>query len=524
MQRLAFNEGTLLFDNSSDRIAYEIPKNSTTVFAISELEELKDEVSYAFKIRNLEMKNYDTIRIEFEKEEGYQPISEIRRKEMNFSDKLVVAKSIISLAQTLYNEERIVTILDDVNVYFNDNANVKVLYRGIAHSLPDGGYTKKGLLDLAKRLIIYTVTNSKWRDLVYYGNEHGQKTAVENDVKKFVHYLLKVKSLDELNNLVIETLHEVKQVEIENSANKKGNILTKVFPFGNNKSANVEKKEKPKKEKPKKEKVEKPIEHEKSVFFVEKEDTTPESLERSLEEVEEKKKLSRLSFATPKLDFSNKKMKTLISGGLIALVLVVVGYSYISSDAKAKQSSAEEYQVDAHALKGLQLASVQQYDKAVAEFEKGDYKHLDKETEKSLLFSYLMTGKIQKALDLQPDFAESVVSYLVATNKLNAVKGLDSNTPAIEFEQAILRHDLEAIVKYKNKVQLDGRREGLVANAYVQKEKFEDAFQFAKQQGNKELMKKVKDAEKQYIEKSTLPEDQKKNKLAEIQKDVEAIK
>ena len=149
-------------------------------------------------------------------------------------------------------------------------------------------------------------------------------------------------------------------------------------------------------------------------------------------------------------------LKAIVGGGVVILCLFIGGYIYVNSPAKAK-GEAEGSRVDPHVLKALQYASIQKYADAVKEFEKGDYKHLKDDDEKALLFSYLMTGEIQRALSIQPDFVK-------------------------------------------------------------------EAFDFAEQQGNKELMKKIKEAEKQIVDKTVQNSDEKEDKMDALQKEIDEIK
>lgn len=66
----------------------------------------------------------------------------------------------------------------------------------------------------------------------------------------------------------------------------------------------------------------------------------------------------------------------------------------------------------------------------------------------------------------------------------------------IDFEKAVLNKKYKDVIRLKAKVNMDGRREKLVAEAYVNQKKFDECFTFAKTQGNKTLMKEVKELQK----------------------------
>ena len=58
---------------------------------------------------------------------------------------------------------------------------------------------------------------------------------------------------------------------------------------------------------------------------------------------------------------------------------------------------------------------------------------------------------------------------------------------------------------------------------FVNLKKYEDCYSFAKTQGNKNLMKEVKELEKRDIQQSTISEEEKKTKIEKIDKDLKDI-
>lgn len=73
------------------------------------------------------------------------------------------------------------------------------------------------------------------------------------------------------------------------------------------------------------------------------------------------------------------------------------------------------------------------------------------------------------------------------------VNEIDVKNDVIDFEKAALNKKFDKVVSLKDKVSMDGRREKLIVEAYVNLKKFDDCFTFAKQQGNKQIMKDVKE-------------------------------
>lgn len=218
----------------------------------------------------------------------------------------------------------------------------------------------------------------------------------------------------------------------------------------------------------------------------------------------------------------NKKHLFQIIGGAFGGI-VVGAVSVFSLYAVPTQPVEATTQSNTHLVKGLQQASVQQYPKAIQEFEKLDYKELDKESQKAVLFSYLLSGKANKALQYEPKFAESVVSYYVAIDNLKKVNEIQVKNDVIDFEKAVLAKKDEVVINLKDKVSIDGRREQSIVDAYLRLKKYEECFTFAKAQGNKNVMKQVKEVEKKEVEQSTVPEEEKKKKIENIDKVLKEI-
>ncbi|MGH0516045.1 hypothetical protein [Bacillus cereus] len=188
-----------------------------------------------------------------------------------------------------------------------------------------------------------------------------------------------------------------------------------------------------------------------------------------------------------------KKYKYAIIGIASIVLIVVVGFAFstMKSSQVASANNANSLEINTNLVNGLRLSAVQKYQDAALEFDKVDYKKLGKEDKKAVLFTYLLSGKAQKAIDLEKDFAESVVSYYLAVDNLKKVKELKTKNPLINFEIAALDDKHEEVIKLKDQVPLDGRREGIIVNSYLKLNKSEEAKKFAQKVGNKDLLEKI---------------------------------
>ncbi|HFK1786300.1 TPA: hypothetical protein ACGXP4_005531 [Bacillus cereus] len=219
----------------------------------------------------------------------------------------------------------------------------------------------------------------------------------------------------------------------------------------------------------------------------------------------------------------NRKGFKIIASVIGSVVLIGAGaifaFKLFSSEPVSSANAGSEQYV----VKGLQQAAIQQYGEAVKYFDKVNYTELDKDSQKAVLFTYLLNGKANKALQYEPKFAESVVAYFIGIDNMNKINEIDVKNDVIDFEKAALNKKYEEVIKLKGKVNMDGRREKLIVEAFVNLKKYEDCYSFAKTQGNKNVMKEVKELEKRDIQQSTVSEEEKKAKIEKIDKDLQNI-
>jgi hypothetical protein len=220
----------------------------------------------------------------------------------------------------------------------------------------------------------------------------------------------------------------------------------------------------------------------------------------------------------------NRKGFKIIASVIGSVVLIGAGavfaFKLFSSEPVSSANAGSEQYV----VKGLQQAAIQQYGEAVKYFDKVNYTELDKDSQKAVLFTYLLNlGKANKALQYEPKFAESVVVYFIGIDNMNKINEIDVKNDVIDFEKAALNKKYEEVIKLKGKVNMDGRREKLIVEAFVNLKKYEDCYSFAKTQGNKNVMKEVKELEKRDIQQSTISEEEKKIKIEKIDKDLQNI-
>ncbi|KMY52556.1 hypothetical protein AC623_20690 [Bacillus sp. FJAT-27231] len=174
---------------------------------------------------------------------------------------------------------------------------------------------------------------------------------------------------------------------------------------------------------------------------------------------------------------------------VVTIFLVVLGFNSTPTETASNTNET--------LLQALRYASIQQYDSATEEFEKLKYDDLEKQDRKAMLFSYLLSGQAQKAIDLEPSFTESVISYYVAMDNLEKLSELEIDEPALQFEKAYQQKQYVTVTDLSDEVSLDGRREEMVVNSFIEMGQLEQALKFAESIGNTTLKEKVSNLIKQ---------------------------
>lgn len=130
-------------------------------------------------------------------------------------------------------------------------------------------------------------------------------------------------------------------------------------------------------------------------------------------------------------------------------------------------------------------------DEALKILEDIGYNNLSESDQNIMLNIYQEKDMWKKIIQLEPDRAEKVVNYLIAeeqTDELIDIKeNTDTDNPYVIFEVAYLQGDWEKVIKTKDKVKINGRKETQITEAYLNLNRVEEAEQFAEEVGNPDL-------------------------------------
>ncbi|MEK4404929.1 TcpE family conjugal transfer membrane protein [Sporosarcina sp. FSL K6-6792] len=151
--------------------------------------------------------------------------------------------------------------------------------------------------------------------------------------------------------------------------------------------------------------------------------------------------------------------------------------------------------IDENLILGLRAAAIQKYGDAVKNFDKLDFDELEKADRNAVLFTYLMSGNTQKALDYVPEFDKSIVGYYVVKKELKLLLDLQTDSALITFEVAALNNDYEKVIEYQSaeRMEMDDRRAYIIADAYIALGREDEALEFAKSIDDNSLHSYIKE-------------------------------
>lgn len=148
-------------------------------------------------------------------------------------------------------------------------------------------------------------------------------------------------------------------------------------------------------------------------------------------------------------------------------------------------------------LEVYRLAYNSDYTKALEILETLNKKDLSEMDVTLLIEVYYKKNQLGTLLDTLPNIANDTVTYMYTKNKLSelqeATKNMKTENPYIKFEVAHLENNFETVLQYADKVEINGRKETQIMDAYLGLGKYEEAVEFAEERGNPDLLKRIED-------------------------------
>lgn len=407
----------------------------------------------------------------------YYPMDRLREYS-DFKDKLPFYYSILELAsQQEKNEidiiwERINFLIDEVE------KNVKVMMYS-TNDIENYVADQKPLVEIVKSLIISTVTvlNDTERlpqrkDFIFSEDE----TSIE-----FVEQLYPLTSISDIRMLIDSFALDFEESNEEESSNEDESIPKKKKFFS---------KEKVKPKKKDVDQTQKP-----------KRNKTTKTINRNTDSPGKKK--------------MKKGDRNLLIAGIVMVVCVMI--SFITPDASSKPEAkkstpTEHYQLDDKSsyfkgteskavqnaiVRAYRLAYNQNYQDAYKAIQPIDKRDLSSADLQLVIDVYFTQKKIAVLLDEAPvkEVANEIILFLIKEDKIDALpeltKGMKSNNVYIDFEKAYVTGDYEKVISLMDKVEINGRKENQIVEAYLELNRVDEANKFAQKVGNPDLFQKI---------------------------------
>ena len=216
-----------------------------------------------------------------------------------------------------------------------------------------------------------------------------------------------------------------------------------------------------------------------------------------------------VSLKTPKEKrFNFKKTGAFVIASLLVVTIGIAMFSDSILNYSAENAGNKEQ--EEALVEALRSSSLQYYDEAIVYFDKIDYYSLEDDDKDAMLLAYLFADKSEVAIELEPAFSETVVSYYKATHDMQKIKDVGKivESDVVDFEVAVSDKDYETIIKLKDKVKMKEDRQEKVVEAYLSLDDVVGANDFVATVDNENLMMDIK----RYEEKKKAEKKRKKNK------------
>lgn len=404
-----------------------------------------------------------------------------RLREYNdFKDKLPFFYSILELASQQEKGE-IDIIWERINFLIDEvEKNVKVMMystKDIENYVSD----QKPLVEIVKSIIISTVTilNDTERlpqrkDFIFSEDE----TSID-----FVEQLYPLTSISDIRMLIDSfSLDFEEDVEDEEESSNESESIPMKKKFFSKKKVKPKKKEIVQKQKPKRNKPTKTI--------------------------------NRNTGNSGKTKMKKGDRNLLIAGVVMAICVML---SFITPDSSSKPEAkksipTEHYKLDDKSsyfkasdsqavqnaiVRAYRLAYNQNYQDAYKAIQPIDKRDLSSADLQLVIDVYFTQKKIAVLLDEAPvkEVANEIILFLIKKDKISALpeltKDMKSNNVYIDFEKAYVTGDYEKVISLMDKVELNGRKENQIVEAYLELNRVDDANKFAQKVGNPDLFQKI---------------------------------
>lgn len=198
---------------------------------------------------------------------------------------------------------------------------------------------------------------------------------------------------------------------------------------------------------------------------------------------------------------------------VILLMIVLFTLNPFNLEYSLGQNADEEVQ-DEELVSALRSFSLKEYDKSIEHFNNIDYNSLEDDDKDVMLLSYLFGNKPEKAIELEPDFDEVVVSYYKTSFDMESLRELAENIDSkpINFEIAVSDGDKEKILELKDSVKIKDERGVVIVNTLLEEEDLASSNKFVEGVEDEEVRAELEEMNKEYgkLKKEALEEEEAK--------------
>lgn len=205
--------------------------------------------------------------------------------------------------------------------------------------------------------------------------------------------------------------------------------------------------------------------------------------------VEEKQQRQR-----PKKKFSLSKGIAIAVISVISVLFIVINPFEMSVLSFGEDINDEEViDQEEQLVLALRSYSLKKYNEATLYFDEINYEALGEDDQDVMLLAYLFGDQPEKAIELEPRFDETVISYYKATHDMEKIRDLATKVEsnAIEFEIAVSDNDYEKIIELKDDVKQKDSRPEEIVNAYLKLNDVSGAKAFVEDGKHKDLINYV---------------------------------
>lgn len=182
---------------------------------------------------------------------------------------------------------------------------------------------------------------------------------------------------------------------------------------------------------------------------------------------------------------------TIFSVGILFAINLGDSNGAVADDKNVENNNDLNLNEEDYLLSGIKASSRQDYEEATEHFDKVNFETLEKDDKEIVLLSYLYTDQVKKIIELEPNFADVVVSYYQAKDNFSILRSHQDLSDEFKFALAVEDDNYIEIIELRKNVKLDEEKEVAIIKAYVNLDELEGALDFAKEIENTRYIKQL---------------------------------